>query len=186
MENRLQADVSDNSVGKYIPIANGTEAAARCRRCRNQGDEHGGCDPAALSSEEPVASASTCPLMWHHPAAAALPGRSILGNAEFWARTSLLDKSVAIATNRSRSHGPVLLFARRFSRWRFSFASSRRIASFGTVSTFRNAMSRRSAGLPPSRRFTGAGRLICSLGLDKVLCSDTRNLFSSGVLLDPE
>jgi hypothetical protein len=49
------------------------------------------------------------------------------------------------------------LVARRFSHWCFSFACSRRIASLGIVSTLRNAMSRRSAGVPPSGDLRAVG-----------------------------
>jgi hypothetical protein len=51
------------------------------------------------------------------------------------------------------------LLAWRFSRWRFSLASSLRIASVGTVSILRPAMSKRSPGVPLSGDFTGGGVL---------------------------
>ena len=50
--------------------------------------------------------------------------------------------------------------ARFFSRCRFSRVSSLTSADLGTVSTLRNAMSRRSAGLPPSGMSAGDGNRI--------------------------
>lgn len=50
--------------------------------------------------------------------------------------------------------------ARFFSLWRFSRASCASNADFGTVSTFRKAKSRRSAGVPPSGKLIAGGVLI--------------------------
>lgn len=52
------------------------------------------------------------------------------------------------------------LLDRRLSRWRCSFASSCSRDSFGTVRTLRNAMSSRSAGVPPSGRLCAGGVFI--------------------------
>jgi len=68
-------------------------------------------------------------------------------------------KTIADVTGRAvRQCG--LFAARFFSRRRFSRLSSLTMASFGTVSTLRNAMSKRSAGVPPSGRSAGGGNRI--------------------------
>ena len=68
-------------------------------------------------------------------------------------------KTIADVTGRAvRQCG--LFAARFFPRWRFSRVSALTRASFGTVSTLRNAMSKRSAGVPPSGRSAGGGNRI--------------------------
>jgi transposase len=68
-------------------------------------------------------------------------------------------KTVADVTGRA-VHQCGLFAARFFSCWRFSRLSARIRASFGTVSTLRKAMSKRSAGVPPSGRSAGGGNRI--------------------------
>jgi len=91
-------------------------------------------------------------------------------------------KTIADVTGRAvRQCG--LFAARFFSCWRFSRLSARIRASFGTVSTLRKAISKRSAGVPPSGMSAGGGYRIQPHHTAE---SDTRLLALRNGLADPD